>query len=137
MLNKAQLIGRLGKDPEVRDASGVKVASFTLATTDRGFKTQDGKEVPERTEWHNIVVWRGLADVAEKYLHKGDKVYIEGKIRTRSYEDNNKITRYVTEIFADNMEMLTVKKDGQSAPTAAPTPPAPAPQQDDDGQLPF
>lgn len=111
MLNKVQLIGNLGKDPEVRTLDGgVKVCQFTLATTEKGYTLQNGTQVPDRTEWHNIVMWKGFAEVAEKFLHKGDKIYVEGKIRTRSYEDNRKIKRYITEIFVDNMEMLVVKQ---------------------------
>lgn len=111
MLNKVQLIGNLGKDPDVRTLDGgSKVCQFTLATTEKGYTLQNGTQVPDRTEWHNIVMWKGLAEVAEKYLHKGDKIYVEGKIRTRSHEDNNKVKRYLTEIFADNMEMLVVKQ---------------------------
>lgn len=107
-LNKVQLIGNVGKDPEVRYLdSGVAVATFPLATTDRAYTLANGTQVPERTEWHNIVLWKKLAETAEKYVHKGDKLYIEGKIRTRSYDDQNGVKRYVTEIFGDNMEMLT------------------------------
>ena len=107
-LNKVQLIGNVGKDPDVRYLdNGVAVATFPLATTDRAYTLANGTQVPERTEWHNIVLWRGLAETAEKYVHKGDKLYIEGKIRSRSYDDQNGIKRYVVEIFADNMEMLT------------------------------
>lgn len=107
-LNKVQLIGNVGKDPDVRYLdSGVAVATFPLATTDRAYTLANGTQVPERTEWHNIVLWRGLAETAEKYVRKGDKLYIEGKIRTRSYDDQNGIKRYVVEIFGDNMEMLT------------------------------
>ena len=90
------------------------VANFTLATTEKGYKTRDGKEVPDRTEWHQIVLWRGLAEVAEKYVHKGDKLYIEGKIRTRSYDAQDGSKRYVTEIFADSMEMLSSKNSQNS-----------------------
>ena len=109
-LNKIMLIGNVGKEPEVRYLdSGVAVATFSLATTESGYTLQNGTQVPDRTEWHNIVLWRGLAEVAEKYVHKGDKLYIEGKIRTRSYDDQNGQKRYVTEVFADNMEMLTPK----------------------------
>lgn len=107
-LNKVQLIGNVGKEPEVRYLdSGVAVATFPLATTERGYTLANGTQVPERTEWHNIVLWRGLAETAEKYVHKGDKLYIEGKIRSRSYDDQNGVKRYVVEIFGDNMEMLT------------------------------
>ena len=110
-LNKVQLIGNVGKDPEVRYLdTGVVVASFPLATTERAYTLQNGVQVPERTEWHNIVLWKGLAEVAEKYVHKGDKLYIEGKIRSRSYQDQNGVKRYVYEIFGDNMEMLTPRQ---------------------------
>lgn len=115
-LNKVQLIGNVGKDPEVRYLdSGVAVATFTLATTDRAYTLANGTQVPERTEWHNIVLWRGLAETAEKYVHKGDKLYIEGKIRSRSYDDQNGVKRYVVEIFGDNMEMLTPRSSQNSA----------------------
>lgn len=140
-VNKVILIGYAGRDPEVRYLdNGVAVATLTLATTERGYTLQNGTQVPERTEWHNIVLWRGLAEVAEKYVHKGDKLYIEGKMRTRSYDDQNGIKRYVVEIFADNMEMLSSPR--QAAPgTAAQTQQQPAaPQQPAGGQddgLPF
>ncbi|HBA12506.1 MAG TPA: single-stranded DNA-binding protein, partial [Bacteroidales bacterium] len=78
----------------------------SLATSERGYTTQTGTQVPERTEWHNLVFWRGLAETVEKYVRKGDKLYIEGSIRNRSYDDQNGVRRYVTEIFVDNMEML-------------------------------
>lgn len=115
-LNKVMLIGNVGKDPDVRYLdNGVAVASFPLATTERGYRLQNGTEVPERTDWHNIVLWRGLAEVAEKYVHKGDKLYIEGKIKSRSYDDQNGVKRYITEIFADNMEMLTPRVSAASS----------------------
>lgn len=125
-LNKVQLIGNVGKDPDVRYLdNGVSVAAFPLATTDRAYTLANGTQVPERTEWHNIVLWRGLAETAEKYVHKGDKLYIEGKIRSRSYDDQNGIKRYVVEIFADNMEMLTPRSP---QPATAPSQPAAAQQ---------
>lgn len=118
-LNKVQLIGNVGKDPDVRYLdSGVAVATFPLATTDRAYTLANGTQVPERTEWHNIVLWRGLAETAEKYIHKGDKLYIEGKIRSRSYDDQNGVKRYVVEIFADNMEMLTPRQVQQAQPAS-------------------
>ena len=99
-LNKVMLIGNVGKEPDVRYLdNGVAVASLTLATTERGYRLQNGTDVPERTEWHNIVLWRGLAETVEKYVHKGDKLFIEGKIRSRSYDDQNGVKRYITEIF--------------------------------------
>jgi single-strand DNA-binding protein len=104
-VNKVILIGNLGKDPEVRHLEGgVAVARFPIATSE-SFKDKNG-EKQERTEWHNIVVWRGLAEVAEKYLKKGQSVFIEGKIRTNSYQDKEGNQRYNTEIVADNMTML-------------------------------
>jgi single-strand DNA-binding protein len=110
-VNKVILVGRLGKDPEVRNLeNGAVVANFTMATSEtyKDKTTGDRKEV---TEWHNIVLWRGLAEVAAKYLHKGDMVYIEGKLRTRSWEKDN-VTRYTTEIVGDNMTMLSSKPSG-------------------------
>lgn len=125
-LNKVQLIGNVGKDPEVRYLdSGVAVATFPLATTDRAYTLPNGTQVPERTEWHNIVLWRGLAETAEKYVHKGDKLYIEGKIRSRSYDDQNGMKRYVVEIFGDNMEMLTPRQASSQYAPAASKPAAP------------
>ena len=108
------LIGNVGKEPEVKYVdAGVCVASVRLATTERGYKLQNGTEVPERTECHNVILWRRMAEVVEKYVHTGDKLYIEGQIRTRTYDDQNGVRRSVTEIWADSMEMLTPK--GQSA----------------------
>ena len=111
-VNKAIILGYVGKDPEVKHLeSGIVVATFPLATTERAYTLANGTQVPERAEWHNLVLWHGLAEVAEKYIRKGDKLYVEGKIRTRSYDDQAGAKRYVTEIFVDNMEMLTPKKD--------------------------
>jgi len=108
-VNKVILIGNLGKDPEVKYLeSKVPVANFTLATNST-WKDKDGSK-QEHTEWHNIVLWRGLAELSEKYLHKGDKVYIEGRIKTRSWEDKDNVKRYTTEIVAENMTMLSGKK---------------------------
>lgn len=137
-INKVILMGNVGKDPEYKDFDNDgSVAKFTLATTDRAFKTANGTEVPERTEWHNIVLQNGLAKIAKEYVKKGNKLYIEGKIRTRSYEDNNGVKRYVTEVYGYNMEMLSPKKDGQTTQQGgAPTPPPPIPDQDED-DLPF
>lgn len=115
-INKVILIGNLGKDPEVRHLdNGVKVARFSLATTE-SYKDREGNR-KEQTEWHNIVLWRGLAEVAERFLKKGNTVYIEGKIRNRQWEDKEGNTRYTTEIQADNMTMLGGRKDNGSAIT--------------------
>ena len=109
-MNKVMLIGNVGKEPEVKYIDrGVCVASLLLATTERGYKLQNGTEVPERTEWHNVVLWRGLAEIVDKYVHKGDKLFIEGQIHTRTYEDRNGIRRSVTEIWAESLEMLSPK----------------------------
>ena len=133
IMNKVMLIGNVGKEPDIRYMDqGVCVASVVLATTERGYKLQSGAEVPERTEWHNVVLWRGLAETVEKYVHKGDKLYIEGKIHTRSYDDRNGVKRYVTEVWADAMEMLTPKSTSQpqaqpSQVPISPTQPSEAP----------
>ncbi len=118
-VNKVILVGNLGKDPEVKYLdNGVAVANFSLATTEN-YKNKEGEKVSQ-TEWHNIVLWRGLAEVAEKYLKKGASVYIEGKIKTRKWEDKEGNTRYNTEILADNMTMLGGKKDSQETPIDPP-----------------
>ena len=110
-VNKVILVGRLGKDPEVRTIeNGAVVANFSIATSEI-YKDKTTGERKETTEWHNIVLWRGLAEVAAKYLHKGDQVYIEGKLRTRSWEKDN-VTRYTTEILGDNMTLLGSKPGG-------------------------
>ena len=126
-INKAILIGNVGKDPDIRylEREGEKknsVANFTLATTERGYTLANGTQVPDRTEWHNIVAWRGLAEIIEKYVRKGSKVYIEGKITTRSWEKDG-ITRYTTEIVADKIDLLSSPQQRQDqAPEAQPTP---------------
>ncbi len=141
-LNKVMLIGNLGRDPEIRYVmQDVPVATFTVATTEKGYRLANGTEVPEQTEWHNVVLWRGLAKIAEQYLHKGDKVYIEGKIKTRTYDDKNGVQKRVTEIIADNMELLGgVRRPEQAAaaPVAAQQPAAqPEAQTSADDQVPF
>lgn len=107
-VNKVILVGHLGRDPEIQSFDGVKKASFSMATSE-SYKDKNGQKVTQ-TEWHNIIMWRGLAEVAEKYLHRGDLVYIEGKIKTRSYEENGN-KRYFTEILADGMNMLSTKRE--------------------------
>jgi len=121
-VNKAILVGHVGKDPEVRYLEkNVAVANFSLATTDRAYTMQNGTQVPERTEWHNIVAWRGLAELAEKYIRKGTQLYIEGKIQTRSYEKDG-IKRYVTEIYADNIQFLDRKPETKEVVSAVAEP---------------
>ena len=109
-MNKVMLIGNVGNDPEVRyyDADQA-VAQFRLATSERSYTLQNGTRVPEHTDWHNIVLWKGLAKIAEKYVHKGDKLYIEGRIRYRVYDDQRGVRRFVTEIYGENMEILSTR----------------------------
>ncbi|MDR1544153.1 MAG: single-stranded DNA-binding protein [Prevotellaceae bacterium] len=123
-LNKVFLIGNVGRDPEVHyfDSNSRKT-SFTLATTERGFVSRDGQQIPDRTEWHNIVLWRGLAEIGEKYIRKGSKIFIEGKITTRSYEDKTGIKRYVTEIVGENLELLDKREKTESSEYGAPAQP--------------
>ena len=123
-LNKVMLIGNVGKDPEVRYLDGnnpnsgtTKVAQFTLATTER-YRDRNG-ELRENTEWHNIVAWRNSADVAEKFIRKGTQVYIEGKLRTRSWTDQSGNKRFTTEVAVDNLQLLG-KRDA-TAPAAGPS----------------
>jgi single-strand DNA-binding protein len=109
-INKAILIGNVGRDPEVKYYSqNNAVASLPLATTEKGYTLQNGTQVPERTEWHNLVFRGRLAETVAQYVHKGDKLYVEGKIHSRAYDDQTGVRRYITEIFADQMEMLTNK----------------------------
>ena len=110
MVNKVVLIGNAGQDPEVRHLdSGVAVANFNLATNE-SYRDKNGEKVTQ-TEWHRIVLWRGLAEVAEKYVKKGELLYIEGRLRTRAWDDKDGNKRYTTEVFADNMKMLGKKSD--------------------------
>lgn len=121
-VNKVILIGNLGKDPEVRYLEGgAAVANFPIATTE-AYKDKNGNKV-EHTEWHNIVLWRGLAEIAEKYVRKGMQVYIEGKLRTRSWQDKEGQKRYTTEVIADSMTILTRKEDSQTQQQNQPSQP--------------
>lgn len=113
-VNKVILIGNVGKDPDIKYFdNGSAVANFTLATTERGYTAANGTQIPDRTEWHNIVCWRGLAKVVEQFVRKGSQVYIEGKIRSRTYDDANGIKRFVIEIYADNLELLGRRREGE------------------------
>lgn len=106
-VNKVILIGNVGQDPEIRYIETRPVASFTLATTERAYTNATGVQIPERTEWHRIVMWDRAAETAEKYIRKGTKLYIEGRLRTRVWEDRNTIKRSVTEIYVDNFDILS------------------------------
>ena len=144
-VNKVILIGNLGKDPEVRHLeNGAVVANFPIATSESYTDKNTGQKV-ENTDWHNIVVWRGLAGVVEKYVKKGQKVYIEGKLKTRSWQDKDGSTRYTTEIIADELTILS-RPENQQGATQAPynsqgTPEAPSKVDDiikgDKNDLPF
>lgn len=133
-LNKVMLIGNVGKEPEIRYIDqGVCTAQLRLATSTPGYTLPNGTNVPERTEWHTILLWRRLAEVVERYVHKGDKLYIEGELRYRNYTDKKGITHYVTEVWANNMEMLSPKSlntvpasDSHNPSTGTPTTASPA-----------
>ena len=115
MVNKVILVGNVGIDPEVRTTeSGVKVARVRLATTERIYDRQTN-ESKELTEWHTITLWRGLADVVDRYVKKGSQIYIEGRLRTREWTDKDNIKRYTTEVLADEMKLLGRKSDNQQA----------------------
>lgn len=124
-MNKVMLIGNVGKEPVVRYYDHDQaVATFPLATTERGYTLPNGTQVPDRTDWHNVVLSRGLAKIVEKYVHKGDKLYIEGRIHYRTYDDAKGLRHYVTEVYADNMELLTpksVKETNQSTAISSAT----------------
>ena len=123
-VNKVILLGRVGRNPDVRYvAQNQPVASFTLATTDRAYTNAKGVQVPERTEWHNIVMWGKNAEIAEHYITKGTQIYLEGRLRTRSWEDANKVKRYITEIYVDTFELLQRPRE-VSAPAQQPQQPA-------------
>lgn len=139
-VNKAIIVGRLGQDPELRyTPSGSAVTNFSVATNEV-WKDKEGNQ-QERTEWHRVVLWTRLAEIAGEYLKKGSKVYIEGRLQTRSWEDKEGVKRYMTEVIGDSMAMLDAK--GEGGRTAAPAPPetseAPPPESGSDGDddLPF
>ncbi|MBW6479546.1 MAG: single-stranded DNA-binding protein [Bacteroidales bacterium] len=140
-VNKVILIGNLGKDPDVRSLeSGAKVANFTIATTEY-FKGKDGQR-QEATEWHNIVLWNQLAELAEKYLKKGNSIYLEGRIKTRSYDDKDGVKKYITEIFGNQMTFLGGPKSEGSSQQASGSGQGAVQDADvvedpDDGDLPF
>ena len=146
-VNKVILVGHLGKDPEVRTLdNGVKVAKFSVATSE-SYKDKNSGEKIENTEWHNVSVWRGLADVAENYLKKGSLVYLEGKLQTRTYEQDG-ITKYATDIVARELTMLGRKADNpgnndsqsinnHNTPSQGKAVPTPFESADDDDELPF
>ena len=115
-MNKVILMGNVGTDPEIRYVEKRPVASLRLATTERARKLQNGTVVPERTEWHNIVAWRSLADLAEKFIRKGTQIYVEGKLTTRSWTDQSGNKRYTTEVVADSIQLLGKRSDNTASP---------------------
>lgn len=124
-MNKVMLIGNVGQEPDVRYfEQDQAVAQVRLATTERGYTLQNGTQVPDHTDWHTLVFYRQLAKIVERYVHKGDKLYVEGRIRYRVYDTQKGERRYVTEIYVDNMEMLTPKAQSTSTPetTSEPQP---------------
>ena len=114
-VNRVFLLGNVGSDPEIRESNGGKFATFRLATTDKGYTKRDGTQVPERTEWHNIVANSNIVGVIDNYVRKGTKLYIEGKLRTRKYTARDNTERNVTEIYIDNLELLCGKPQEQNA----------------------
>lgn len=115
LMNKVMLIGNVGREPEIKYYEADQcIASFTLATTERGYTLPNGTLVPDHTDWHNIVLFKALAKYAEKYIHKGDKLYIEGRVRYRTYDDKKGMRRYVTEIYGDNLEWLSASRKYES-----------------------
>lgn len=136
-VNKVILIGNLGSDPELKyTPEGVPVVNFSLATSE-SWNNREGTR-QERTEWHRIVMWRKLAEIAGKYLRKGSKIYVEGKLQTRSWDDQNGQKRYTTEVVANEMQMLDARGEGSGPPAAEPgAPPDYPPPDKQDDDLPF
>ena len=117
-MNKVMLIGNVGQEPEIRYVdSDVAVARLSLATSERGYTLQNGTQVPDRTDWHTVILWRKLAKIVEEFVHKGDKLYIEGRIRYVAFNDKQGVKRMATEIWAENMEMLSPRKSADETQT--------------------
>lgn len=140
-MNKVMLIGYVGVDPQVRYLDeGTCVAQLRLGTTEKGYTLQNGTQVPERTEWHNLVFWRKTAEIVEKYVRKGDKLYVEGKIQSRDWTDKRGISRRSIDIIVDSMEMLSPRRnettESDTKPAAPPTPPVLGPESNG-GEYPF
>lgn len=137
-LNKVFLIGNVGRDPDVRYIdNGVAVAQIRLATTEKGYTLPNGVQVPDRTEWHTVVLWRGLAQTVERYVKKGDKVFIEGQIRTRNYTDKSGKQRETLEIWAERLELMSRPATAQTNAATVPAGSQPANTPPSDGPLPF
>ena len=137
-MNKVMLIGNVGADPQVKYLDqGVCVAQVRLATTERGYTLQNGTQVPDRTEWHTCIFWRKQAEVVEKYVHKGDRLYVEGKIQSRDWTDRQGINRRAVEIMVDNMELLSPKPAANAPSEEQPEQPQPVTPSANDGNYPF
>jgi single-strand DNA-binding protein len=137
-MNKVMLIGNVGADPQVKYLDqGVCVAQVRLATTERGYTLQNGTQVPDRTEWHTCIFWRKQAEVVEKYVHKGDRLYVEGKIQSRDWTDRQGINRRAVEIMVDNMELLSPKPAASAPSEEQPEQPQPVTPSANDGNYPF
>ncbi|NOZ56174.1 MAG: single-stranded DNA-binding protein [Calditrichaeota bacterium] len=135
-LNKVMIIGRLGQDPELRYApNGSAVVNFTVATN-MVWRDQDGNQ-QERTDWHRVVAWRRLAETAGEYLKKGSRVYVEGRLQTRTYDDQNGVRRWITEIVAETIQFLDTRAEAAAAPDAEIPPPEPDTTENVEGDLPF
>ena len=137
-MNKVMLIGNVGADPQVKYLDqGVCVAQVRLATTERGYTLQNGTQVPDRTEWHTCIFWRKQAEVVEKYVHKGDRLYVEGKTQSRDWTDRQGINRRAVEIMVDNMELLSPKPAASAPSEEQPEQPQPVTPSANDGNYPF
>lgn len=137
-MNKVMLIGNVGADPQVKYLDqGVCVAQVRLATTERGYTLQNGTQVPDRTEWHTCIFWRKQAEVVEKYVHKGDKLYVEGKIQSRDWTDRQGISRKAVEIMVDNMELLSPKPAAGAPAEEQPAQEQPVTPSENGGAYPF
>ena len=137
-MNKVMLIGNVGADPQVKYLDqGVCVAQVRLATTERGYTLQNGTQVPDRTEWHTCIFWRKQAEVVEKYVHKGDRLYVEGKIQSRDWTDRQGLNRRAVEIMVDNMELLSPKPAASAPSEEQPEQPQPVTPSANDGNYPF
>ena len=137
-MNKVMLIGNVGADPQVKYLDqGVCVAQVRLATTERGYTLQNGTQVPDRTEWHTCIFWRKQAEVVEKDVHKGDRLYVEGKIQSRDWTDRQGINRRAVEIMVDNMELLSPKPAASTPAEEQPVQEQPVTPSENDGNYPF
>ncbi len=139
-MNKVMLIGNVGQEPEVRYVDqNQPVARVRLATTERGYTLQNGTQVPDRTEWHSVIFWRKQAEIVERYVHKGDKIYVEGRLHYGTYDDKQGKRQHYTEIWCDNMELLTPKTQTptQQAPAQQPVAAPSVMEESGDEALPF